>query len=118
MRKTYKIDKMKNLKKKLKERQKDLKNILNDINNSLCDADLRTKIGKEQEELLQNQFQDLSKAYGNLIDSMIKLDLVTTTPDPKLGCVDCVFDGTLNCFFEKCGGSDECTKPIKYVVSK
>lgn len=109
---------MEEFKKKLKERQKDLKNILNDINNSLCDADLRVKIGKEQEELLQNQFQDLSKAYGNLIDSMIKLDLVTTTSDPKWGCVDCVFDGTLNCFFKKCGGSEECTKPVKYVVNK
>ena len=38
---------MEEFKKKLKERQKDLKNVLNDINNSLCDADLRAKIGKE-----------------------------------------------------------------------
>lgn len=109
---------MEEFKKKLKERQKDLKNILNDINISLSDADLRTKIGKEQEELLQNQFQDLSKVYGTLIDSMTKLNLIVTTPDPKWGCVDCVFEGTLNCFFKRCGGSEECKKPIKYIVSK
>ena len=107
---------MEEFKKKLKERQKDLKNVLNDINNSLCDADLHAKIGKEQEELLQNQFQDLSKVYDNLINSMIKLDLVTATPDPKWGCVDCVFDGTPNCFFKKCG--NECKEPVKYVVSE
>ena len=107
---------MEEFKKKLKERQKDLKNVLNDINNSLCDADLRAKSGKEQEELLQNQFQDLSKAYDSLIDSMSKLDLVMTTSDPKWGCIDCVFDGTLNCFFKKC--SNEYKEPVKYVVSE